>query len=142
MAEFRQVMSDEFDFLGGKSIYFLEEAAKSMRHYLEVPMALQQARMGAGRIYQVFDNAQLLGCFFMNFITNHIGKTMNLILLGGENMKLWADDLSDFLHGLAEKEDIDELTVMGRPGFKKLFPNLEHFACVYRQKRERLTRSI
>lgn len=142
MAEFRQVMPDEFDFLGGKSIQFLEEAARSMHNYLEVPIALQQARTGSGRIYQVFDKTQLYGCFFMNFLTNHIGKTINLILLGGENLAAWADDLSDFLHDLAEIEDVDELTVMGRPGFKKFFPKLEHFACIYRQRRERLTQRV
>lgn len=142
MAEFRQVTPDEFDFLGGKSIDFLEQGAAALYNYFTVPMAVQRSLTGSGKIYQVFDKNRILGCFFIDFVNNHIGKTMNLILLGGEEMDDWSEDFSKFLHVLAEQEDVDELTVFGRKGWGRRFPNLEHFACLYRQKRERLPQAI
>lgn len=132
MVCFNRVKPEEVDFLGGQSIEYLQEAALSIKHYLGAADAIQQTKLGIGHIYQVFSEKELLGCFFVNFVENHLGRVMNMVLLGGKDILKWGSDLSQFLYKLADEEKVDEFCYLGREGFSKIFPNLEKVAVLYR----------
>lgn len=134
--EFRLVAPDRIRHIPRKSLGYLKSASLAVTNYLEVDIALDQARHGQGCIYETLLDSRLTGCFFFNYVTNHLGRTMNLILLGGERLPLWAADLSRFLNTLCHENEIDQFTMLGRKGFEKLFPELEPIACVYRKKFE------
>lgn len=135
MTTFRRIMPADLDFLGSQSIDYLDYAAKSINDYHGVEQAFAQVKSGIGHIYQVFRDNELIGCFFLNFIHNHLGYVMNMILLGGRELTTWSEDLTKFLWKLADDEKADEFCYLGRDGFKKIFPHLEKVAVLYRVTR-------
>lgn len=131
---FELIEGDALDHLCDQSIGYLTAASASLYSYLEVPISIQQAKDHFGLIYEVYLENKLTGCFFLNFVQASVGKTMNLILLGGENLSFWSEALSKFLNQLALDTKVDEFTALGRRGLRKVFPELEHFACLYRKR--------
>lgn len=118
--------------------HYLQEASEALALYFTPEMAIAKSNSGEGAIYQWFLDGQPLGAMFLDFrvelIDNKECKTMNLILLGGTKINLWAEDLELFLFKLAEQLRIDEFTALGRKGWGRFFPSMEHVACLYRVK--------
>lgn len=135
MAKCEFVLSSE---LTPQIYHYLHEASEALNLYFTVEMAVAKANSGDGAIYHWFLDCQCLGAMFLDFrielIDNKPCKTMNLILLGGTKINLWAEDLKIFLYDLANNLTIDEFTVLGRKGWGRMFSNLEHIACLYRVK--------
>lgn len=133
MIEIMPVLPEKLDELSPKAIYYLQQASEAMAGYFPVELAMEQTKVNVGAMYVVYDADATIGCFFLNYKFTHVGKVMNLILLGGENFKQWESQFSSFLHALAYEKGCSEFTVMGRKGWGR-FSNLEHVACVFRKK--------
>lgn len=131
---FHRVMPQDLEYLGGDSIRYLDDAAKSVKNYFGANQAIIEAKNETGHIYQVFDGKKLMGCFFVNFVTNHLGICMTLVLLGGHHLMAWANNLREALYAIANAAKADEFAYLGRPGFARMFPELEYVATLYRKK--------
>lgn len=121
------------DFLPVEAFEFLRKAAEN-NNYFEVSDALRQSRNGVGKIFCVYNEKKLVGSFFLNFKTNHIGRIINLVLLGGMEIEKWKDDLSAFLNDFCKKNKATEFMLLGRRGWERMFPELEYVSCVLRKK--------
>lgn len=130
--EFTRIEGSGLDTLPEQAIKYLDDASKYMRNSFPVARALDQARSNQGEIWLVRQNQDVLGAFFINFIGS-VGLHVNLPLLGGQKIELWKDDLSQFLNQRCRDLGAIEFTMFGRPGWGKMFPELENMGCVLRK---------
>lgn len=134
-SEFQIVERSCLDSLPEQALEHLNEASKAMDGYFPLARAMEQAKSGAGEIYLVFHKQKLHGAMFLNFrMLSDKRVVMNLPLLGGSEMWLWAKDLGEFLHNKARQIGADEFTILGREGWGKLFPELEKIGSIFRRK--------
>ena len=129
--DFKRVEGQE---LSDREISFLEAASAAMGGYLSLEMARIQEAAGAGAFYSCFADNALTGCLFLNIRVTHLGKSLSLLLLGGDGFKEWSSSLVEFLYGIAEENKADVFTVVGRKGWGKMFKELEHMGCIYQKK--------
>lgn len=111
---------------------YLEEACK--RTFIDiftVDELVEEAKAGRTSIYVVTDLENIIGCFNLCIRSNHGRLYLELQLLGGKNLKLWRDELVQFLFLMAKQHGCSRFTVIGRKGFEKVFPELKLFCCVY-----------
>lgn len=125
------VHPDDIRFISSKSVEYMKSAHNEFFGQFD---ALDKAKNQEGFIFEVRSKGELLGCFYLTFRQNHLGKTMNLELLGGQKMFSWKHDFVRFVYQIAKDEHVDEFTYMGRKGFAKFFDGLEYVASVYRHK--------
>lgn len=131
MHDITLVHPDDIRFISSKSVEYLKSAHNEFFGPFD---ALDKAKNQEGFIFEVRSKGDLLGCFYLRFLDNHLGKTMNLELLGGQKMFSWKDDFVRFVYQIAKDEHVDEFVYLGRKGFSKFFDGLEYVASVYRCK--------
>lgn len=137
MIEIRFVHPEKVPFISSKSVEYLKSAHNKFFGDFNI---LERALNSEGTIYEVCMNDEIIGCFFIRFLHNHLGRIMEMYSLGGK-LSLFADELSQFLWKLAVSERVDEFIYMGRDGFSKIFPWLKKMAAVYRCSRSDLTQN-
>src|SRR5258708_40104696 len=99
--EFHNVPKDQLGSMPEQAYRFLDDACYFMKDYMSVDEAITGVEAGIGNIFMVFSDNILSGCMYINFRIERVGKTMNLILLGGMNFDDWFADLTFFLIRLA-----------------------------------------
>lgn len=135
MTDFILVEQDRLDSLPEEAIRFLDSASRSMDNYFPVGRATQQARDGTGWIYLIRQGKRLVGAFFANYRCDvEKGVIYNLPLLGGDDIDSWSGDLIEFLKQKTHDIGASEFVILGRRGWGRMFPQLEHIACLYRKK--------
>lgn len=122
------------DELSIQSREFLTSAQNAIQGYFTLDMAISEAAAGIGLFYDVLLGDVLVGSLFIDFRVLHLGKTMQLALLGGTRLADWRHDLVSFLYRLARNNKADEFTIFGRPGWGRLFPELNPVGCIFRKK--------
>lgn len=118
---------------------YLESASNAVGGYFTLDMALAEANAGIGAFYCIFVDEKLHGCFFLRYRLIHIGKIMEVVLLGGIGIELWAKELDRILKEIAKDQRANEITLVGRKGWGRLFHDLEQVSCFYRFKVPNLT---
>lgn len=118
---------------------YLESASNAVGGYFTLDMAIAEEKAGIGAFYCVFVDEKIHGCFFLRYRLIHIGKIMEVVLLGGIEIELWADDLNKILKEIAKDQKANEITLVGRKGWGRLFHDLEQVSCFYRFKVPNLT---
>lgn len=85
--------------------------------------------------YSVYENNVLIG--FFTYTLSLVGKTkfMNLFLLDGKKTLQWFPVMAVFLREIFDASGADEFTMIGRPGWKRLFPQLEVAGVIYKLAR-------
>lgn len=69
----------------------------------------------------------ICGAFCLEFSN----EVMNIILLGGENIHAWKDDLVSFFDEIIDNRNIKRVLVVGRKGWGKLFTRLKPIGTIY-----------
>lgn len=132
--EFRQVSVDQLNALPDQAYIYLDDACRQLKDLMTVKMAVDGVISGLGTIFLVFADNVLTGCMYIDFKLNHVGKTMNIVLLGGVKFKEWFADMRFFIMRLALDRDINECTILGRKGWEKLLPDMECLGVLLRKK--------
>lgn len=114
-----------------QAIQYLDDACQAIKGYCTVDMALGQVNAGIGLLYCVFVDNVLSGALFINFRIINGDKKMTLVLLGGVNLKIWANDLVYFLRCIKRDHGASNFSVLARHGFGRIFKELRHIACVF-----------
>lgn len=134
MPEIYAIHPDNIRFLSSKSIELLKSAHDPFYGAFD---AIDNARIGEGTVYEVRENEQIIGVFYLKYRFNHLGKIMELQYLGGE-LKKFVADLQEFLLELGPKQKCDEFIYLGRRGFARVFSILEEVGTVCRYKFQRV----
>lgn len=127
-SEFHHILPASVDYLPEKAVSYLDEAAKHPPACeINATEALNLARVGYIDIYLVLRDRKLTGalCLMAN------KGVLDIILLGGEQMVAWKDDLRAFIIDIMRKTGCKTLSVTGRKGFMRLFPELRPTGIVY-----------
>lgn len=132
--EFRQVPIDQLAAMPEQAYIYLDDACRQLKDLMTVKMAVDGVIAGLGAMFLVFADNVLTGCMYIDFKLNHVGKTMNIVLLGGVKFKDWFADLRFFLMRLALDRDVNECTILGRKGWEKLLPDMEFLGVLLRKK--------
>lgn len=120
--------------LSEKAIKFLSEAIKTLNlDFWTIDEYVLSAQNLNITIMGVFDG-DLIGCFTIETKQQKDRKILVLSLLGGANLSLWAQHLSDFLFLVAANNQCTDFSVIGRPGLARIFPQLTLDACIYSRK--------
>jgi len=79
-----------------------------------------------GEIY-VISREKIVGCIHLEFHPD----LMNIVLLGGENIKYWRDDLYKFCIDLIKSRGIHHICILGRHGWGSIFKELTPIGMIY-----------
>lgn len=83
-------------------------------------------------LFSVYDDKVITGFFLYSLSEIKSKKHMNLILLDGVKTLKWFPVMAEYLRKTFDSLGIDEFTLIGRPGWKKLFPQLSVAGVIYR----------
>lgn len=113
-------------------IDFLDKSVKRSS-FLCPPLqdVLLMAINGRGFIEIVMDGKEAVGVFFYTVRLMNGRKLFNLVLLGGRNVMSWRDLLAERLWGLTKELGCTDFIVMGRSGWKKIFPEINELSRTY-----------
>lgn len=129
--EFHQVSPQE---ISSEAIILLEQAASGFGGMLSVTQTLQNYDSSKDVLVEVKNATILLAAIHLTISHQVNGKVLTSVLLAGDNLAFWHEDLSRFYYKLAADHDCDEFMLMGREGFKHYFPELEEVARIFRVK--------
>lgn len=98
--------------------------------------ALQEILSRDGEFYLVVNEISSvtdeipIGCIYLEWLP----EILNIVLLGGDNIKPWRDDLHNFLVNLIRERGITTIMFCGRYGIGKLFPQFKAIGTLYTYK--------
>lgn len=133
-------MSFSFQIVGSDEVrcnilamHWLDQSAIEFGGITSVEKCLQQSDDGHGFFIFCKKAIKLRGVIYIVLSDQEVGSVLTLMLLGGNDLLEWSDDLRDFLYKIAKELDCDQFYYMGRKGFSRIFPELEEVARVYRK---------
>jgi hypothetical protein len=132
---FIHVEPHKLDSLPEAAIGYLNSAAKAMDDYFPVGRAFDQTRCGVGWLHLIQQENALKGVFFANFRSEpNKGIIYNIVLLAGDDMEAWKDDIYAFWYQKAKALAASEVILFGRRGWGRIFPDLEEIGTIFRKK--------
>lgn len=85
---------------------------------------------GAASLFLVEKNTEVYGVIFATIIDNPNGKNILNGIMGGKNLKLWKNELLEFLRELTKITDT-ELCLITRKGWQRIYPEFRITGYVY-----------
>jgi len=84
------------------------------------------------QLWIAFDEGKedLLGAVITQVMVFPKGKILNVMLLGGNNIKIWKESMYNAVRDFAKSEQCYALQAMGRKGWTPLFPNMFESAVI------------
>lgn len=90
---------------------------------------IQRSNAGEGNFYIVRSDKDI-GCVYVEWLD----WCLNVVLLGGDNIKPWRNDFHDFCVRLMRERKIDTCIFIGRYGLGKLFPQFKSIGMMFVMK--------
>lgn len=87
---------------------------------------LEKARKNEGSII-VIKSDKIQGALYLELFPD----LLNIILLAGDNINSWKDDLTKYLLKIAKEHGINHGCVIGRQGWHKIFTNMTPIGMLY-----------
>lgn len=142
-AEFILVEPHRLDSLPEAALGYLNSAAKAMDNYFPVGRAFDQVRSNAGWVHLIYQKKALKGAFFANFRTEpKKGIIYNIVLLAGDDMEMWKNDIYRFWYAKALSLSASEVILLGRRAWGRIFPDLEEIGTIFRKKMPNVDESV
>lgn len=94
-------------------------------------MAAKQWLDGDASIAFAMEENSVIGCFCLTIRAHKDRKYLMLPLFHGERIAEWRDQFVEYLFMMAKANNCTDFYMMGRKGWGKLFPEMDHIACVY-----------
>ena len=104
---------------------YLLEALKGSDEYLWVDI-INSLLLGESMLFTIDDGSSIVGATVVTHEIHPRKKYLAVHLLGGVQMKEWVDMVRKELKGLAKGLGYDGLSLMGRKGWTKIFPDLKN----------------
>jgi hypothetical protein len=104
---------------------YLKEALKGSDEYKWVDI-INGLLSGESLLFLVDDGSAFVGATVVTHEIHPRRRYLAVHLLGGDRMKEWVDLLRKELRGLAAGLGYDGLSLMGRKGWIKIFPDLKN----------------
>jgi hypothetical protein len=127
---FHKIDADCIDYIPAQGIDYLESAADNPCSDITVNDVISYARAGLAEIYLVIDG-DICGAFCLMYGHNNAGKMVDIVLLGGKDLDTWKEPVKAYIIDIAKKNGCNQLFLIGRHGFGKLFPVLKPVGTVY-----------
>ena len=83
------------------------------------------------QLYTIECDGELCAAFCLTFRETAKGIVMQLVLLGGKDVKKWRDALVEFMEATAAKFSCVWFTMMGPDAWGKLFPEIKKHVCIF-----------
>lgn len=91
------------------------------------------AARGIGDIYLIEDG-ELIGCTYIVAYPTIDGKVLSPVLVGGQKLHRWRDDLHDFLVAELKRIDGEAIRFIARKGWVKKYPMCRNIGTIYEWK--------
>lgn len=88
---------------------------------------LDHSRSSKGSFFLVKSD-KLIGCIYFEWLP----QALNIVSVGGDNIKDWRNEMHDFCVGLIRERGIKTIMFMGRHGLGKIFPQFKFIGTVFR----------
>lgn len=132
MAEFHRVLPENVRFLPKTFTDFLQLAVdKSPTSDLSVEDAIAYAEVGAGDIIAVTEGGKPIGCAFFMYGKSKDGPILDVALLGGKGVIKRKEQFKEYTINKAKSIGCAAIWVMGREGWKDIFPDLKQIGVIY-----------
>lgn len=131
MSEIR-VLESSLESLKPEAVQFLQNACDALSGYCTLELVHAQVKAGIGRIYTIYYGDEIKGASFVNWRTVDGKRQMSVILLGGDGLPIWGNTYVSFMRELGRVSGSSGITVFGRKGWGRQFPNdLREVATVF-----------
>lgn len=112
------------DSISFQSLSFLKKAIEKnpLPDDPEIWDILEDARNGKGEIYTWNKGAMYLEIY---------PEIVNVMLMGGEDISEWRDEVVSFLKNLMKERGIKNLSILGRGAWHKIAPDLKLIGTFY-----------
>lgn len=101
---------------------------------LTIENYVEEAKINKKMIIGVYIADKITGAFVMHTNEGDQRKILMLSLLGGKQVKLWRDDLVEFILQMGKDNACTDFSMVGRKGWGKLFPELTLDGFIYSRK--------
>ncbi len=110
-----------------EALNYLQKAIdKAQKSDVKLSNILDEARKGEGSIF-VIKSDKIVGALYVQVFS----KVLNVVLLGGDNIKDWKDDYSAFIKKTLKEYNLSHLCIIGRNGWGKVFKELKPLGTIY-----------
>lgn len=87
--------------------------------------------LSGGDVYMAIDGDEFVGAFYVDIIPMAVGNAMNIPALGGKRLDVWQDDFREFVKELMNRNGINDLYLLTKKGWGKIFPELAELGTLY-----------
>lgn len=99
---------------------------------IDVNQIINLSNTGRVLLFSVDDDG-LIGTFCLTIRDISDKRILTMLLLGGENLMSWRDDLVEFMEAIAQKYACHEFYMMGPKAYERMFPEISLVSCVYKK---------
>lgn len=114
--------------------YIDSSSKESPFSFVDAKSMKEDWQKGHALVATCLNNNVVIGGFVFTIKYQNDLKYLVLNLFHGRDMKIWRDEFVKFIFKLAEANECTDFYMLGRKGWGRLFPEMEHIACVYGHK--------
>lgn len=132
MIEFQLYPPDAIANLPQQMIDYLQKAIdRTPASVSRLDITLDMAQKGYGSIYAVLHDGKLTGAAYILVYDRKEGKAVSPFLVGGDNLRLWQDELFHFIVNMAKSLGGCPVYFIARRGWLKRYPMCKIIGHIY-----------
>lgn len=97
----------------------------------EASALIRNIRNNKGDLFLILDNYNTVGIVYIITYPTVEGRIICPVLVGGENIKLWHNDLRRFLIDLKQRSKAIAINFIARKGWERLYPECKNIGTIY-----------
>lgn len=114
------------------AVKFIENAVKrTPANTAKSSVVLRNIRNNKGDLFLILNNYNTVGIVYVLTYSTAEGRIICPVLVGGENIKEWHDDLRKFLIGLKQRSKAIAINFIARKGWERLYPECRNIGTIY-----------
>lgn len=133
-AEFTVITPHAVDYLPKEALAYLDKAQEGMTSDLTPKDVIAYAKAGMGDIILITITSKISGVVFFMYGDTSNGKVLNVASLGADRIMDWKDSLLEFTIKQAKLMNCNEIVLVSRKGWGRVFPVFKPVGVVYSLK--------
>lgn len=130
--KFHLISPDCIDFLPTEAIELLERATSSTPAPVFGPRdIILRAKSGIGLLILVERDTEVVGIFYIVFVTAQYGRSMNIVEFAANKLESWREDAKEFMISLLNEGNAQNILCISRRGISRLFPEFTAVGTLY-----------
>ena len=133
LAQISIIESESVAYLPPQALTYLENGLKqSPTSDLMLNELIDLAKNGIGDIILVTITGKVAGAAYFQVGEGYGGKILGIVTLGGDKFLEWKPQIYDFAKEFSKNRGCNQIVLITREGWGKIFPDLQPIGTVYK----------